>query len=302
MQQARQGIGFTLLLWLWLFGLAAQAEPQITFLPAAQESMDRGLLWQISSAQGKTSYLFGTIHVDDPAVINLPTPVSSAFNRCDSLTLELLPNPDLAQQSIGIMLFQDGRTLASVAGNDIARRSVQALAARGMPRDMVMRMKPWAVMVTLSVPENNTGQFLDFRLYERAIKRGMHTHALETYTEQVGIFDAMSMREQTRLLENTLDELDTLPGFFRRLTQAWLTRDLKALQAISDEQMPADDPTSARLMHDLVDKRNRNMLERIQPRLREGNAFIAVGALHLPGEEGLINLLRGQGYTVTALY
>ncbi|MGD8742823.1 MAG: TraB/GumN family protein [Granulosicoccaceae bacterium] len=302
MQQARQGIGFTLLLWLWLFGLAAQAEPQITFLPAAQESMDRGLLWQISSAQGKTSYLFGTIHVDDPAVINLPTPVSSAFNRCDSLTLELLPNPDLAQQSIGMMLFQDGRTLASVAGNDIARRSVQALAARGMPRDMVMRMKPWAVMVTLSVPENNTGQFLDFRLYERAIKRGMHTHALETYTEQVGIFDAMSMREQTRLLENTLDELDTLPGFFRRLTQAWLTRDLKALQAISDEQMPADDPTSARLMHDLVDKRNRNMLERIQPRLREGNAFIAVGALHLPGEEGLINLLRGQGYTVTALY
>jgi hypothetical protein len=287
---------------LWLFGLAAQAEPQITFLPAAQESMDRGLLWQISSAQGKTSYLFGTIHVDDPAVINLPAPVSSAFNRCRSLTLELLPDPGLAQQSASAMLFQDGRTLASVAGNDIARRAVAAMQARGMPKDMVMRMKPWAVMVTLSVPENNTGQFLDFRLYERALKRGMRTHALETYAEQVSVFETMSMREQTRLLKNTLDELDALPGFFRRLTQAWLARDLKALQAISDEQMPANDPGSGKLMQGLVDDRNRKMLTRLQPRLEEGNAFIAVGALHLPGDRGLITLLREQGYTVTAVY
>jgi uncharacterized protein YbaP (TraB family) len=302
MQQARRGFSYFLLLWLWLIGLAAQAEPQVTFLPDAQESTDYGLLWQVASPGGKTSYLFGTIHVDDPAVINLPTPVTRAFNKSQSLTLELLPDPGLAMQSAGAMLFQDNRTLASVAGDSVARRSIKAMAARGMPEEMVMRMKPWAVMMTLSVPENKTGQFLDFRLYERAKKNGMRTHALETYAEQVGVFENMSMSEQVSMLKHTLNELDTLPGFFQKLKRAWLSRDLKAMQNISDEYMPANDPTSQKLMQGLLDERNHKMLTRLQPRLKEGNAFIAVGALHLPGDKGLITLLREQGYTVTAVY
>lgn len=306
MQQARRLIGFFLLLWLYLIAQAIHAEPQVTFLPDTpqdtQDSTATGLLWQITSPQGKTSYLFGTIHVDDPAVINLPLPVTSAFNRCRSLTLELLPDPALAQQSLTAMLFQDNRTLASVAGSTVARRATEAMVARGMPEQMVMHMKPWAVMMTLSVPENKTGQFLDFRLHEQAQARGMNTHALETYAEQISVFENMSMSEQVHMLKHTLDELDAMPGYFQKLKQAWLARDLKAMQAISDEQMPVNDPTSVKLMQGLVDERNRKMLTRLGPRLKEGRAFIAVGALHLPGEHGLITLLRRQGYTVTAVY
>lgn len=203
----------------FLSGTLTHAEPVATFLPAtqAQATTGKGLLWKIDTPQGKTSYLFGTIHVDDPEVINLPGEVTRVFNRCRSLTLELLPDPSLALQSAGAMLFHDGRTLASVSGNELATRSIAAMRARGMPEAMVMQMKPWAVMMSLSVPENSTGQFLDFRLHDRARARGMRTHALETYAEQVGVFEGMSLRDQNRMLKQTLDELPQLPGYFAQL-------------------------------------------------------------------------------------
>jgi uncharacterized protein YbaP (TraB family) len=156
--------------------------------------------------------------------------------------------------------------------------------------------------MTLSIPKQESGEFLDLRLYNIASRRGMQTHALETYEEQLSVFDSISLADQKKMLAQTLAELDQLPVMFEKLRQAWLARDLVQLEKVGNEQLPDNNPAAKRLMDSLLDKRNHKMLQRMQPRLKEGRAFIAVGALHLAGQRGLLNLLSEQGYTVEAIY
>jgi len=280
----------------------AVAAPQIAFLPDTSQSLGKGMLWKVSSPSGRSSYLFGTIHVDDPEIINLAPPVRSALNSSKSLTLELIPDQSTQLQSALSMMFQDGRNLEKVAGRSLYKRAISAMKGRGIPEPMIGQMKPWAVMATLSVPKSESGKFLDIRLYDQAKKVGKQTHALESSAEQMAAFNNMPMKEQVKMLKETLDTLPKLKGYFRQIKQAWLQRDLEKLQSISDKQMPADDPASKKLMEGLLDKRNQTMHARMQPRLKEGRAFIAVGALHLPGKKGLIQLLRQSGYTVKAVW
>jgi uncharacterized protein YbaP (TraB family) len=279
-----------------------QAEPSVTFLPDPEPKFGKGILWQIDSPSGKSSYLFGTIHVDDPRITNLHPTINQAITRSRSMTLELVPDPQALQASMSRMFFTNGQTLQQAIGDKLYKQAAKAMADHGMPPQMVSTMKPWAVMMTLSVPKQKSGEFLDLKLYNIATQRGMQTHALETYEEQLSVFDSMSLTDQKKMLSRTLADLDTLPAQFEKLRRAWLARDLAQLEKISDEQLPDNDPAGERLMNSLLDKRNQKMLQRMQPRLKEGRAFIAVGALHLPGKQGLLNLLTEQGYKIKAVY
>lgn len=298
---------FTPLAWLLLclqllLISVAQAEPSVTFLPDPEPKFGKGILWQVDSPSGKTSYLFGTIHVDDPRITNLHPKIKKAIARSRSMTLELVPDPQTLQASMTRMFFTNGKTLQQAVGDKLYKKATTAMAGHGMPPQMVDIMKPWAVMMILSVPKQNSGEFLDLKLYNIATQRGMKTHALETYEEQLSVFDSMSLTDQKKMLAQTLAELNELPAQFEKLRRAWLARDLAQLEKLSNEQLPDNDPAGERLMSNLLDKRNQKMLQRMQARLKEGKAFIAVGALHLTGQQGLLILLEQQGYEVKAVY
>lgn len=280
----------------------AQAEPSVSFLPDPEAKFGKGILWQVDSTTGKTSYLFGTIHVDDPRITKLHPKVKKAIARSRSMTLELVPDPQTLQASMTRMFFTNGQTLQKAVGDKLYKKATAAMAGHGMPPQMVDIMKPWAVMMTLSVPKKNSGEFLDLKLYNIATRRGMKTHALETYEEQLSVFDSMSLADQKKMLSHTLADLHELPAQFEKLRRAWLARDLAQLEKVSSEQLPGDDPAGERLMNNLLDKRNQKMLQRMQARLNEGKAFIAVGALHLAGKQGLLTLLEQRGYKVKAIY
>ena len=291
----------TLCLQLLLISVA-QAGPSVSFLPDPKPEFDKGILWQIDSNRGKTSYLFGTIHVDDPRITRLHPKIKKAIARSNSMTLELVPDPQTLRASMTRMFFTNGQTLKKAVGTKLYTKATAAMAGHGMPPQMVDIMKPWAVMMTLSVPKQNSGEFLDLKLYNIATRRGMKTHALETYEEQLSVFDSMSLADQKKMLAHTLADLHQLPAQFEKLRRAWLARDLAQLEKLSSEQLPDDDPAGERLMSNLLDNRNQKMLQRMQARLNEGKAFIAVGALHLAGEDGLLTLLAQQGYKLKALY
>ena len=104
------------------------------------------------------------------------------------------------------------------------------------------------------------------------------------------------------MLKQTLDELSEIPAQLEALKNAWLNSDLALLESLSTQQLDATTSSNSKFKENMLDNRNKIMLERMQPRLDEGNAFIAVGALHLAGKAGLLNLLAQQGYTVTAVY
>jgi len=287
------------LLLLLLFCGHLQAEVTADFI--TETGYDKGILWKVSSSKGKNSYLFGTIHVEDPRITRLHTRVLRAIQRSKTMSLELIPDPQLQQKAMLAMLYTDGRTLEKVVGKKLYERSIKAMSERGMPAQVVSLMKPWAVMTILSLPKPKTGDFLDKVLYKLAKQRGIKTYALETFDEQISVFDALSKRDQVKMLKQTLNELNEIPAQFKALKNAWINRDLALLESLSMQQLESSTSDSS-FKENMLDNRNRTMLERMQPRLKEGRAFIAVGALHLTGKAGLLKLLTQQGYTVTAVH
>ena len=273
------------------------------FAAEAADSFDSGLLWRVERAGVTPSYLFGTMHSDDPGVVKLPTPVQQAFDQAQSVTLEVVLDPQSLLTMTSALLMTDGNTLESLIGRRLYGRTLEVMNARGIPEMLVANMKPWAVAVTLMTPLGNNGVVLDHVLYQDAVAAGKKVHGLETVAEQVGLFDGLSRKDQITLLEDTLDNLDTVAQMLDELQAAYLDRDLKRLMELNEASMRDSDPLLAETFNrKVIVERNYSMAERMQPRLREGQQFIAVGALHLAGKEGLLNLLVERGYRLSRVY
>ena len=271
--------------------------------PAQADSFGHGLLWKIEGAGTPPSYLFGTIHAEDARVLALPRQVESAFAGARSFTMEVVLDPMAIVELTTAMMLEEGKTLRGLIGESRFREVEQAMSARGMPGAVVDTLKPWAVFATLSTPKPATGLFLDRVLYLEAVSGGKPVHGLETAAEQMGVFDGLSLRDQIALLDDTLDNLHRIDDLNRQLIDTYLQRDLAGLMALNERHAREGDPRLAALLTErLIVARNHRMAERMIPQLKEGGAFVAVGALHLPGEEGILRLLSRRGYRLTAVY
>jgi uncharacterized protein YbaP (TraB family) len=264
---------------------------------------EQGILWRIDGAATQPSYLLGTIHSDDARITTLPVTITNIFQQADSFSGEIdMDLPNLMQASQATLL-PEGESLQQLLDSTLYQQTVQLLAAYGMPELVVQRMKPWAAAATISLPRPQTGLFLDMLLYTQAAAQGKRVYGLETVSEQVGAMESMPRDLQIIMLRDAVAQHDQLDQIIEALINAYLQRDLTALESISDKAMQQGDARVAQLFtSQVVVNRNRRMLERMQPRLGEGNAFIAVGALHLPGKDGLLTLLRNKGYRVSPVY
>ena len=263
----------------------------------------QGLLWKIDNGDGGVSYLFGTIHSEDPSVSTLPAVVEKAFMDSDQLVLEVVLDTSMMIYTSKAMLFTDGNRLSSVLGQQLFRKAASAMEERGIPELLLDRMKPWAVATALAMPEMRTGMFLDYVLYTRAQEEGMPIHGLETVQEQIGIFEDMSVEDQVAMLEETLQQRDLMEGIFTDLLQAYRARDLARLVRINEELMASGNRKLAEdLRARLINERNYRMADRLSAYLGAGNVFVAVGALHLPGGAGLFRLVGTRGCSVSGVY
>ncbi|MBK1721516.1 TraB/GumN family protein [Thiocystis violacea] len=271
---------------------------------AGEAPRERGLLFEVRSASSSApSFLFGTMHSEDPRVTGLPATVQAAFDACPGLALEVVPDAPAIIKAMMTMTYTDGRTLEQVLPARLYQRVKEALEARGMGEEAFKDFKPWAVMTQLSIPPAETGEFLDLRLYRSAVAAGKGVKGLETMEEQLAIFDELAEADQVALLDETLAASALMPVLFRQLTEAYLQRDLLRLQALSDASLRESEPRLAALFRaTIIDARNRRMAERMRPLLDEGGWFIAIGALHLAGDSGVLSLLRRSGYGVSVLY
>ncbi len=294
-----------LLLVVPLAGHAAECRPVVAEKPATTRGQDfkRGLLWKIEAPDAAPSYLFGTYHTSDPRITTLPCPVHEVFNRTSSYTMEVIFNGAGIVSMAEAMFFNDGQTLNVVLGETLYRETLHAVGTRETGKTgSINSMKPWAVMMTLIDPPQGRGLFLDMALQLTATRRGKPTYGLETMQEQIAIFNDMSLDDQIVLLRDAVQNHQLTQSAMEELTQAYLKRDLGALLALSEKFKPQDARVHNAMMERLLVRRNINMAERMRVRLKEGNAFVAVGALHLPGDTGLLRLLSTAGYRVTRVY
>ncbi len=283
-----------------------------SFLVSASSAEDiaqppkEGLLWQIEKDGLPVSYLFGTIHSGDKRVLDLPDIVQHSFAQSTRLVLEMnLEDIDMLAVVDKLFLPED-KNLAVMLGKDDFQRLFMVLSKHGVLISMAMRLKPWVAMMILSFPHSEGSDYLDLYLEKQAKNKEMPVFGLETIDEQLNVFEQFSWAEQVLMLRATLDEIEQLPDYLEKMHLLYLARDLEGIQRLSEALMSSDNPEEEKLMQilwqRLLDDRNRVMAARIQPHLLAGNAFVAVGALHLVDTHGLLVMLQQQGYRVSKLY
>lgn len=263
----------------------------------------RGLLWKIHAGSAAPSYLLGTMHSDDPRLLNLPTELEHVLQSASSFTMEIVIDPQAMTQLSQRMRLPPRESLRDMLDSRTWEQLVDAMGQRQMPADSLQRLRPWAVAMLLSMPEQFSGLSMDLYLQQYAARLGTKLYGLESIDEQVAVFEGLSKSDQVKLLQTTLQQLPQLPALVEALTSAYVASDLAAMQALTEAQMAVgDEQFNRRFLRRLIEERNVKMLRRMQPRLREGGALIAVGAMHLPGEHGLLRLLRDQGYELGVVY
>lgn len=236
---------------------------------------------------------------------SLPPAVARELDQARSLTLEAGLDPASVLVLADRMVFDDGRDLPGVAGAELFSRAARLTAGLGLPEPMLRLFKPWAVAMLLSVPPQDPSNVLDLVLARLAAEKGKPVHELESMDEQISVFEGMSQQDQVALLRQAVDEYERMPRLIGRVVDAYLARDLAGISRISQESVGTGEDErrlnevfTRRLLHE----RNVRMAERAEPRLREGGAFIAVGALHLYGSGGVLSLLERRGWHVTRVY
>jgi uncharacterized protein YbaP (TraB family) len=278
-------------------------------LPQEPLRHGQGLLWQIEGGAAAPSYLFGTMHSADPEIATPPATVAERLHQARSLTVEVVMNLETAMSLARAMVLTDGRTLEGIVGPELFGQVSEVGAGYGLRPQQLKLFKPWALMAMFSLPPAEMaraaqgGKALDEVLQIEAKARGTAIHALESAEEQIAVLQSPPEADQVALLRQVVVGYGELEALFARMRSAYLARDLAALYRLMQEQSAGTDPhLMDSFVDNLIDRRNRLMVERMATRLAEGNAFIAVGALHLPGDQGILHLLELQGYQVRPLY
>lgn len=269
----------------------------------------QGLLWRIDTPGSEPSYLFGTIHLTDPRVTKLPPAIVKAVDEADSVTLELILDSEAEAALAAEARLTGERTLEDILGRELYADVLTATRGHGMFDGALRGLKPWVVLAIVSMPPEELMRAalghltVDKTLQQMAVDRGIPVHALETVAEQVAVFEGMPEADMVEMLRQTVEYQPQIETMIEQMITYYLAVDLAGLQAAMIEQSAGDDQEIIdRFMDRMIDQRNLRMADRMAGVLVEGNAFVAVGALHLPGATGLLSLLAQRGHDVTRVY
>jgi uncharacterized protein YbaP (TraB family) len=249
--------------------------------------------------------VYGTIHVADARLGDLPAPVREAFDAARSLMVEFVPDPYSRERFLEASMFLDGQTLEQKIGAADFERVLEHLKPIGLTREFVNKLKPWGVLLNLRNPEGQRGSPLDTQLVERARRRRMPLFQIEQVEEQIFTFDEFPMDAQVALLKHSLEHRDELVRLSARTLDAYLAGDLAGIWRLREEfvrRHPQIAAQQAVLTKRVVHDRSVVMAFRMQRELRRGGAFVAVGALHLYGEKGVLALLEEDGYAAARVF
>lgn len=263
---------------------------------------DRSLFWSVHKNGRPAGYLLGTIHSEDPRVLDFSEEFIKDLNANDVFAMELVLDVTTLQRLNEYMHYPPGQNLESVIGIERYNILETVLNNYQVPEGFVSRMKPWAAMMTLSTPPPETGFFMDLSLSLRATGSGLKVVGLETLEQQLSFLENMPMPMQLSLLDQAIAEVGQVADVHDQMVDAYLENDLVALQALSDEQLQAvEESASEYFIESGILARNHRMAESLLLQLENNRVFAAVGALHLPGDEGLLNILRQHGFVLTPL-
>lgn len=263
----------------------------------AAHSQKSALLWKVTKEGVSTpTYLFGTIHAIPTSKFFFPEKLQQTISASRFIVLEIdMDNTEelktlpsllmLKDKSLEDLLNQEQKTLVSKYITDSA----------GLPYQQMIRFKPmfFISMLLPKVVGSSTTSY-EQNIMAIAQKRGIEIKGIETVAEQVSAFDQLSLSDQITQLVDLISNMPQARVDYQNMLTAYLKQDLKQIEAISIKESEKYTNFNQVLLFD----RNSRWVPKLEQYIAEGGGFIAVGAAHLPGDSGVLNLLKKRGYKV----
>ncbi|MBL4851836.1 MAG: TraB/GumN family protein [Gammaproteobacteria bacterium] len=270
----------------------------------ALAAKEKPFLWRVTSANA-TVYLLGSLHAATIDMYPLPAPLYTAFDEANYLVVEIDINKVDAQAQFSAIqkygMYTDGSRIDQHLSNDSWQKLKTYIQARQMSETFIQGMKPWLVNLTITVAElsrlgYDTSLGIDQHFLNRA--KNKPVLELETLDGQMKILSGASEKQQEIDLVVTLDNLADMSEMMVTMRTLWQQGDAQGLyQAMEIDAKKY--PGFKKQWEALLDTRNISMAKKIKSYMvSDATYFVIVGALHLGGKNGLLNLLRKKNYKV----
>ena len=266
----------------------------------------KNCLWKVSSKQN-TVYLLGAIHLMREDGYPLNRTIEGAYHDAQTLVLEINLDEASSSEAQSLMLskglYPAGQTLReslSPKTFELIKKKTEEL---GLDIQQVNRLKPWLVTITLAAMQLEQLGYdsklgIDKHFFDKAKTDKKEILSLESVEFQVNLLEGMSLGNQEAALLETIQELDLFKKEFEDIIKAWSSGESMKLNELLLESFK-DYPE---LLNQLIVQRNKNWVPKIEEFLNhKGNVLVVVGAAHLIGNKGVIEMLRQKGYAVEQL-
>ncbi len=286
--------------------LSAVLLVSLVTLTSFAQNENNTLLWKISgNGLEKPSYLFGTIHLICAEDAALSDNMKKAISDCDEVYFEVdMDNLFEMIGAINKMKMKGDTTLKDLLTESDYKKVKSYFEKKGsmLPFSMLETYKPMLAASTLeegSMPCDKTAMMeqvimKEAKVFDKKIK------GLETMSYQAGVLDSIPYKLQADQLVDYIEKAnngETDDTEMKEMFEAYKSQDLKRLEALLIET----DAGISGFTDILLYHRNQNWVEKLKSLLPKKSLLIAVGAGHLPGEKGVINLLRKEGYKLTPI-
>lgn len=262
------------------------------------QELEPSLLWKIDhDSLDISSYLYGTMHLPDSRVIELFDSIGNTIESCEAVAVEIILDPSAALAMMPKMMMKDSTLKDFYTPEEYKRVDAAVKRDLGIMGMFSGKMKP--VMTSTSLQQARFGgdisYVVDQYIQEEAKRLDKELIGIETVDEQMDALTSMSLQLQADMLLEYIDEIEYNDSLTYVLVDKYLNQQVSGLLDIYSEDEYPDE-----MNDNLVLIRNIKMAKRVEKMIRKQPTFIAVGALHLPGETGLINMFREAGFRVEA--
>ena len=270
--------------------------------------------YRIAGGAGATLLVLGTIHLGPPGGWRLPREIERGLQQADTVVLEI-DLRESTEEQVSTVLAERVVLPVSVTLEDVVSPETfklmaeheETLARLGFPALARKRLKPWFLAVALTESTHRLSGFEAGQSVESSILATLGDRpliGLETFEEQLALFDALSPPLQDVILRDTVNRLDESAAEFAELVRAWARSDEQALIAIAYQGIE-EMPELEAFYEILLEGRNHRFIEQLVPMLEDPDlagdtVFVGVGALHLVGPGSLIRGLEARGFEIEA--
>lgn len=271
---------------------------------AQSTEFNNSLVWKMyKPGSADTSFILGTIHLPMKKAFEAVDTVSSILKKVDRAYFELEYDPmAFASQGMFFIAKEDSEKVKNILSAQeyqlLQEKSKELLGEQAIVVDMLKPLGVMSMFVLSMVPSDTTGA-MDILFQMEAKKQGLKIGGLETAEQQMEVLKKMSIAEQKVELVDLLTHFEKYSLQFDTLINAYLNHDLQLLKKLTNESFS---DSSQDFKEELLDKRNLKMAEKIEKLANKDACLFAIGAAHLVGEQGLLNLLKSKGYELEAVY